>query len=240
MTDHGSAAATKHEEPAESSRGLLRTVLFVLILLSVIAALWLAIERGWIDPRGVVRWLESVSGLWWAPVAFVGLYIAFNVFALPGTPLTLTAGALWGWFVGGLWVIVGSVAGASVAYWLSKTGAPWIESLIRRRASGVYEKLRNEGFTTLLLMRLVPIFPYNVLNYASGLAGIRFKDYFLATLFGMIPGIFIYTYLADALRDGLLSPREAFTRVLIAGFLLVLLAVVGRLLAGRVRKRLAD
>jgi uncharacterized membrane protein YdjX (TVP38/TMEM64 family) len=238
MSEHDATAATDRDATKEDSQGVVRTVLFVVFLLLAIASAWFAIERGWIDPRGIARWLEAVSGMWWAPLAFLGLYIVFSVLALPGTPLTLTAGALWGWLAGGLWVIAGAVAGACVAYWVSRIGAPGIESLIRRRASGVYEKLQNEGFTTLFLMRLVPIFPYNVLNYASGLAGIRFKDYFFATLLGMIPGIFIYTYLADALRDGLLSPREAFTRVLIAGFLLVLLAVVGRLFAGRVRRRL--
>ncbi|HUO83822.1 MAG TPA: VTT domain-containing protein, partial [Thermoanaerobaculia bacterium] len=116
----------------------------------------------------------------------------------------------------------------------------WIEALVRKRAGTVYQKLRDEGFMTLLLMRLVPIFPYNVLNYASGLAGLRLRDYLLATFIGTIPGIFIYTYLADALRAGALDPKQAFLRILFAGILLAALAVATRLMSGRVRRRLEE
>ncbi|MFN2239995.1 MAG: VTT domain-containing protein, partial [Thermoanaerobaculia bacterium] len=88
-------------------------------------------------------------------------------------------------------------------------------------------------------MRLVPIVPYNVLNYAAGAARISPRDYFVATFVGTIPGIFIFTYLASALFAGLVSPREAFLRVIVAGLLLGTLALVSRLFAARVRERLA-
>ena len=91
---------------------------------------------------------------------------------------------------------------------------------------------------SLLLMRLVPIVPYNILNYAAGVAGIKVRDYLLATFIGTIPGIFIFTYLASSIASGLVSPRAAFVRILIAGALLAALALASRFFAGRVKARL--
>ena len=93
---------------------------------------------------------------------------------------------------------------------------------------------------SLLLMRLVPIVPYNILNYAAGLAGIPFRTYVAATFIGTIPGIFIFTYLASSISAGLVSPRQAFVRILIAGVLLAGLAVISRLFAGKVKARLGN
>jgi len=144
----------------------------------------------------------------------------------------------WGWLGGGLWVLAASTIASAIPYFIARSGAGWIEERVRKRSGTLYERLRTEGFTTLLLLRLVPIVPYNALNYASGLAGIRFRDYALATFFGTIPGIFIFTYLADAISAGVVSPKQAFVRILIAGVLLATLVLVSRFVSSRVRRRI--
>ena len=83
-----------------------------------------------------------------------------------------------------------------------------------------------------------PIVPYNILNYAAGVAGISVRDDLLATFTGTIPGIFIFTYLASSIASGLVSPRAALLRILIAGALLAMLALASRFFAGRVKARL--
>lgn len=215
----------------------LRSSLLIVILILLIAGFFLTPLREWVDPARAAAWLRSVGQAWWAPLAFILLYCLFNVLLIPGTILSLTAGVIWGWLAGGLWVLAASTVASAIPYFLGRSGADWIEQKVRRRAGTIYEKLRAEGFTTLLLMRLVPIVPYNVLNYAAGLAGIRPRDYLLATFFGTIPGIFIFTYLADSIAAGVLSPGEAFLRILTAGLLLGVLVLATRLVSGRVKTR---
>lgn len=209
-------------------------IIGAVVLIGVALTLY---RLGYIDPEATTAWLREASGSWWAPLAFIGLYTIFNVFLIPATLLTLTAGVIWGWLVGGLWVLAASTVASFVPYLIARNGAGWIESILRGRANDIHGKLQNEGFTTLLLLRLIPVFPYNVLNYASGLAGLRARDYVLATFIGTIPGIFIFTYLADSISQGLVSPGEAFVKILIAGALLGGLVLVTRFFSAKVKKR---
>ena len=221
---------------SRSSKWKTIAVIAALIIVGVAAFLFLR-SRG-IHPQQIAQWLRAIGDRWWAPVAFIGLYIAFNVFLIPATILTLTAGVVWGWLTGGLWVLAASTVASTVPYFIGRSGARWAEELLERRAARIHRALRNEGFMSLLLMRLVPIVPYNILNYASGVAGIKVRDYLLATFIGTIPGIFIFTYLASSIASGLVSPRAAFVRILIAGALLGALALASRFFAGRVKARL--
>jgi uncharacterized membrane protein YdjX (TVP38/TMEM64 family) len=216
-----------------------RKKIFLLTGAAGIAVVAFFVLRGrGVDPRQIGEWLASVGDRWWAPVAFIALYAIFNTTLLPATVLTLTAGVVWGWFVGGLWVLAASTIGSALPYSIAMSGSGWIENAIRRRAPRIQEALRAEGFMTLLLLRLIPVVPYNILNYAAGFARIRPREYVTATFIGTIPGIFIFTYLASSIASGLVSSRQAFVRILIAGALLAALALVSRFFSDKVRSTL--
>jgi uncharacterized membrane protein YdjX (TVP38/TMEM64 family) len=202
------------------------------------AAIATILVRTGLHSRAVAEWLTMAGDRWWAPLVFIALYTLFNTLLLPATILTLTAGVVWGWWIGGLWVLAASTIGSAVPYAIGRSGAGWVGDLLKRKAGRIHDALGHEGFTTLLLMRLIPIVPYNVLNYAAGLAGIHVRDYFVATFAGTIPGIFIFTALASSISAGLVTPREAFVRILIAGALLAVLVLITRMFAGRVRSRI--
>ena len=211
-----------------------------LAVIAALAVLAVVLVRSGVHPRAVAEWLAMVGQHWWAPLVFIALYTLFNSLLLPATILTLTAGVVWGWWIGGLWVLAASTIGSAVPYLIGRTGAAWVGDLLKRRAGRIHDALRHEGFMTLLLMRLIPVVPYNVLNYAAGLAGIGWRDYLVATFAGTIPGIFIFTWLASSIAAGVVSPRQAFVRILWAGVLLAALALVSRMFAGRVRKRIGE
>ncbi|MBW3671779.1 MAG: TVP38/TMEM64 family protein [Acidobacteria bacterium] len=232
------AKEVNSSQPEQRRRSRWKPVAMLATLAFLIAAGVVAYRSGYLDPSAAAEWLKSVRSLWWAPLAFIAMYTAFNVLLIPGTILSLTAGVVWGWLQGGLWVLLASTIASAVPYFIAYSGSSWVERLIGGKAGKLHEKLQNEGFVTLLLLRLVPIVPYNMLNYAAGLAGIRPRDYILATFIGTIPGIFIFTYLADSIAAGVLSPKDAFLRILLAGALLGALVLSGRLLAGRVRRRI--
>lgn len=219
-----------------SSKWKTAAVIGAVLVIGVTAFLFLR-SRG-VHPQQIAVWLRAIGDRWWAPLAFVGLYTVFNVFLIPATILSLTAGVVWGWLAGGLWVLAASTVASAIPYFIGRSGSAWAEELLERRAGRIHRALRNEGFMSLLLMRLVPIVPYNILNYAAGVAGISVRDYLLATFIGTIPGIFIFTYLASSIASGLVSPRAALLRILIAGALLAMLALASRFFAGRVKARL--
>jgi uncharacterized membrane protein YdjX (TVP38/TMEM64 family) len=160
-----------------------------------------------------------------API-FVAAYAAATAVGLPGSVLTIAGGAIFGFELGVLLNWLGASIGAVLAYLLARSlGTDAVHRLLGRRASRLDALTNAHGFTTVLRLRLFPVVPFNLLNFASGLAGVRLRDYVLGTLLGLIPGTAVYTYFADALLAGAAGARrEALARLLIAGGLLVLLS----------------
>ncbi|HVR42885.1 MAG TPA: TVP38/TMEM64 family protein [Thermoanaerobaculia bacterium] len=216
------------------ARGWIVPVLVALVAI----AFWISPLRELVDPAAAAAWLRQAGSQWWAPLAFIAAYAVFNLLLVPATLLTLTAGVVWGWKLGGLYVVVASTIASLAPYLIGRAGSGPLVSRIRRRSARLSKLLEDEGFVTLLLLRLVPIVPYNLLNYAAGLAGVRLRDYVLATFVGTLPGIFIFTFFAESIAAGVLSPRDALLRILLAGTLLGGLVLASRLFAGRVRRRL--
>lgn len=140
-------------------------------------------------------WVESLGA--WGPVAFVGLYAAATVAFVPASLLTLAAGAIFGVPFGTALVWIAATLGASAAFlvarYLARTS---IERRIEHdaRFRAIDEAVADEGLKIVTLLRLSPVFPFNLLNYALGLTGVRFVDYCVASL-GMLPGTLMYVYL---------------------------------------------
>lgn len=208
----------------------------VLGLAVAAAAIW-AFHR-WGSPteaRELALDLRALGDRWWAPLALVAAFVVVNLTGIPGTPLTLAAGAAWGWLAGGAWTMLGILVGTAVPWWIGGRHLPSLRRLLERRFGGIYAKVDDEGMTALLILRALHVIPFAVLGYAAGLAGIRARDYFLATFLGTLPGVLVYTYLADALLEGAVSKGQAGVRVLAAGGLVVALLLATRLARRRLR-----
>lgn len=210
-----------------------RPLLLIAVVAGVIVAVRMSGAAGWIDLQRITALLEPVSRVWWAPAVTVAFYVIFNLLGLPGSVLTIASGVVWGWFGGGMIALFGSTLGTGIPYLLARAHAPVIGKNIRSRALWLHHLLEREGFMTLLMLRLVPSLPYSVINYAAGFAGIRPAHYFLATVLGTIPGVFVTTWLAAAIFNGEITLVEAFVRVAIAGAILATLVLGTRLLTRR-------
>jgi uncharacterized membrane protein YdjX (TVP38/TMEM64 family) len=146
----------------------------------------------WVDGLGV-----------WGPVAFILGYIVAAVAFIPGSLLTLVAGATFGLAQGVLYVFVAAVLGSSAAFLVSRYVA---RAAIERRLAGnarfaaIDRAVAAQGRKIVFLLRLSPVFPFNLLNYALGLTNIRFLDYFVASV-GMIPGTLLYVYYGKLVGD---------------------------------------
>lgn len=144
-----------------------------------------------------LQWIEGLGDI--GALAFIGLYIVATVAFLPGSALTLGAGVVFGVVMGSVYVFIGATIGATVAFLVGRYVARgWVAQKIAgdRKFQAIDEAVGREGFKIVLLTRLSPIFPFNLLNYAYGVTGVALKDYVLASI-GMIPGTVMYVYLGS-------------------------------------------
>jgi len=139
----------------------------------------------------------------WGPVLLAGTFVVACVLFIPGSIITLGAGFLFGVLRGTIAVSVGSVLGATAAFLIGRTLLrEWIEkrTAAHPRFQAIDRAVGKEGFKIVLLVRLSPVFPFNLLNYALGLTDVRLWQYVLASWIGMLPGTLMYVYLGSALK----------------------------------------
>lgn len=181
---------------------------------------------------GLRVWIASLGA--WGPVAFVLIYTAAVVLALPGSLLTLAGGALFGVAYGVALVSIASTLGASFDFLISRYVAR--EAVSRWLGDNKqFRKLetlaRERGAVIVALTRLVPLFPFNLLNYGFGLTAVPFRTYVFWSWLCMLPGTVLYVAGSDAIFSGLERGRVPWNIVLVfalVGGLLALLVPIAR------------
>ena len=177
-----------------------KPLLLALLIAAMLAAATLLPVREWLTLALI--WSESHRYFAW--FLFIAVYLVATVLVVPGTILTLAAGFAFGLPMGAVLVSAGSLAGAGAAFLVGRFFArDWVAGRISRwRTFDALDKAAgDEGFVIVLLSRLSPLFPFNLLNYAFGLTAVRFWDYVLASWIGMAPAIVLYVYIGSAARS---------------------------------------
>lgn len=173
---------------------VLRGLLFVLLLTAITVAI---VYRKQFDAEALKLWVEQAGIA--APLLFMLIYAVGTVLFLPGSVLTLTGGALFGPLMGTLYNLTGATLGAGVAFIIARyLASDWVEQKTGGRLKRLKQGVEEEGWRFVAFVRLVPLFPFNLLNYALGLTRIRFSHYLLASYICMLPGALAYTYLGYA------------------------------------------
>ena len=153
----------------------------------------------------LAQFLEWVQGMGsWGPVCVIGLYIVACLLFIPGSLLTLGAGFLFGVVLGTITVSIGSTLGATAAFLVGRTLARgWIEQKVagNLKFQAIDRAVGSQGFKVVLLTRLSPLFPFNLLNFAFGLTSVSLPRYVLASWIGMLPGTVMYVYLGSAAKS---------------------------------------
>ncbi len=200
---------------------LLRLFVLALLLGLIVAALFLLPVREWLtDLRDRAR----DFGLW-GLVLFALVYIPACLLMVPGSIITLSAGLLYGVVPATIAISLGSTAGAALAFLVGRFLARgWVERRVARhpKFQAIDRAIGEQGFKIVLLLRLSPLFPFNLLNYALALTRVSFRDYLLASWLGMLPGTLLYVYLGSAAGEAA-AGRETGTlgRVVFWGSLAV-------------------
>ncbi|MFG3134176.1 TVP38/TMEM64 family protein [Streptomyces tendae] len=192
-------ATEPDEERRRPARAAWIRLAFLVALLLALGS-WAALGGGDLL-RDVRQWVDSLG--MWGPVVFAVVYALAVTALLPGSVLTASAGALFGLSVGTGAVLVGATAGAALSFALARRlGRPVVARYAGRgRLARLDAFLTRRGSVAVLLVRLVPLFPFSVINYGAGVAGVRVSSYITATALGIIPATLVYTGLGGSLGD---------------------------------------
>lgn len=182
---------------------------FLVLALGLFVALRFLRIQEWLKP--VLDWMGRLGA--WGPVLFIAIYILATVLCVPGSVLTLGAGAIFGLAMGSACVSAGATAGATAAFLLGRYVA---RTAIARKLeaneklAAIDSAVAREGWKIVFLTRLSPVFPFTLLNYAFSLTRVSLGQYVLASWIGMMPGTVTYVYLGSLARVGS-TPRPVAT-----------------------------
>lgn len=206
---------------------------FALAIVLASAALWVALNGARLDAAALTDWVAS-SGMW-APVIFVALFVFGTALFVPGAAFGLAGGALFGPLLGSVLNLTGATLGATLAFLIARyLAADWVSRKAGGRLKQLIDGAEAEGWRFVAFVRLVPLFPFNLSNYAFGLTRIPLSHYVLASFIAMAPGTIAFTWLGHAGRGALAGETEAIRYALLALALLAAVIVLPRLI-GRLR-----
>ncbi len=165
---------------------------------------------------------------WLAVILFILLYVLQTAFSLPGGAiLTLTSGFLFGSVMGTIFVNIGATLGATLAFLAARyLLRDWVERKFGNRLEAIQSGFAQNAFHYLLTLRLIPAFPFFLVNLVSGLTRINLGTYILATSLGIIPGSFVFAFAGQQLGSINSLSETASPPVLLAFTLLGLLALM--------------
>jgi uncharacterized membrane protein YdjX (TVP38/TMEM64 family) len=226
------------EKPSGTAKrsGIWRPLLLIVALVSAVVLLRLL---GVVERLGDLKeWIRGVGPL--APLAFVLIYIIAVVAALPALPFTITGAALFGSVTGVILVSIASTAGAGLAFLVARYLA---RERMARRFSGneTFRKLdrmtKEHGAVVVAITRLIPLFPFNLLNYGFGLTAIPFRTYLLWSWLCMLPGTVLYVVGVDAVLSALSLGKIPWPLIAVAAAAAVALIFLVKAANRRLRKK---
>ena len=182
----------------------------------------------------IKTWVGSFGAI--APLIYIGLYLISTVFFLPGTPVTVLAGIAFGPVWGIFYASIASIISVSFAFLIARYAArglveSWVTNNTQFRK--IDAQVEQQGWRILMFTRLVPLFPFNLQNYAYGLTSIRFSTYLLVSAIFMLPGTTVLVQLGGAFVSGEGDVVKTMFYLGIAGCLFLLLSLVPKFLRKR-------
>jgi len=193
------------------------------------AAIWLAFNSDKLDPALVEKGVRDLGP--WAPVGHVVLFALATIIFLPGAIFGLAGGVLFGPLWGTILSLAGASLGATAAFVIGRfVAADWVRARTGPTLQRLVDGVEAEGWRFVAFVRLVPLFPFNLTNYALGLTRISLRDYVAASVICMLPGTLAYTWLGYAGREAAAGNAKAIRYGLLALAVLAAMAFLPRLI----------
>jgi len=206
---------------------LVLTILFVFLLGSKLG----------INIKNIINFISHQGIL--APVIFLLVYTIGPVFFMPITPLSATAGVLFGPLWGTVFSVIGATSGACATFFVSRY---LLRDFICKKESSqitfVQNRIEKDGWKFVMLARITPIFPFNIQNYLFGVTKIRFITYLWASALSLIPGTFVYVYIGSTGKSALSGDTDTIYKIILAFVLLFIFSITPYIL-GKITKHLS-
>jgi uncharacterized membrane protein YdjX (TVP38/TMEM64 family) len=169
-------------------------------------------RRAAIDTFVAEHWVAAL-------VAFAAIYVIVVALSLPGGALlTICGGAIFGGLAAGIAALIGATIGATIIFLIAKSAlGGWLVRRAGARAEAVAAGFRADAFNYLLFLRLVPLFPFCLVNLVPALCGVRLRTFVLATALGIIPGTFAFAFFGAGLGSALTAQIDAYRACVAAG-----------------------
>lgn len=183
-----------------------------------------------VTPQELQTLLQSFGS--WAAIAYVGLFTLLPAFFFPVAVLALAGGLLFGLWWGSLYTFLGALFNCTLMFFLARyVGRKQVEALIQKKLSPVWQRRlqnlnSNGGFLLLIILRLIPAVPYNLINYAFGLSAMSFGTYITASAIGIIPGTLAFINIGDKALD--ITSPDFWIAIGLLVLLLVVTAALGK------------
>ncbi len=215
-----------------------KSIIKILITVGIVVAVYFVLRSYGVTDEirlenvpKIKTWVASFGKI--APLIYIGLYLVSTVFFLPGSPVTVLAGFVFGPLWGVFYASVASIISVSVAFLIARYVArDLVEGWVKDNAQfrKIDEQVEEQGWRILMFTRLVPIFPFNLQNYAYGLTSIRFSTYVLVSAIFMLPGTAVFVQLGGAFVSGEGNIWKTLLYLGVAGVLMLLLSLIPKLL----------
>ncbi|CEO04459.1 DedA family protein [[Clostridium] sordellii] len=193
--------------------------IIILLILGTIICKILSINIGVED---IQEYVSSFGRL--APLVYIIMFALVPLTLFPDSILAIGGGMVFGLFKGYIYTLIGALIGATISFYISrKLGRAFVKKLTKEKLDNIEELINSKGFFIVLILRLVPLFPFDIISYGSGLTSIKYKDFLLATIIGTIPGILVFTNIgAQSVNIG----SNSFYISIMGLILLVLLSLI--------------
>ncbi|MEO0327575.1 MAG: TVP38/TMEM64 family protein [Pseudomonadota bacterium] len=186
----------------------------ILLILTLLAGAYLAGLHQYLTLSNLIQQREALGSfinenLVLAVAGYMALYVVIVAISFPGgAPLTIFSGLLFGWFIGGIATVTAATIGAIIIFLIARSS---LSDILEQKAGAFVKRMsegfRKDAFQYLLTLRLVPAFPFWVVNIVPGLLNMKLGQYALATFIGIIPGTFAFAYLGAGL-DSVIREQE--------------------------------
>ncbi|MPQ45220.1 TVP38/TMEM64 family protein, partial [Clostridium tarantellae] len=163
----------------------------IMILLIISIILYYSISRKYYI-NDIKVWILNFGML--APIIYIIMFSLVPLTFFPDSILAISGGMMFGLMNGYIYTTIGALLGSSISFYISRLlGRTIVKKVFEKKLKNIEDLINKKGFIMILILRLIPLFPFDLISYGSGLTSIKFKDYFFATLIGTIPGILVFT-----------------------------------------------
>ncbi|AIF65955.1 hypothetical protein GZ22_04455 [Terribacillus saccharophilus] len=168
------------------------------IALLVLFLLWFVREHIKLSPEDIQGWIVSFGII--SPLIYMGIYAVKPVIFFPSSVLSIAGGLAFGFVKGTIFILIGSAGAAIVAYFLARFFSERFgDKDLGERVEKIKQKLHDEGFFYVLVMRVLPVFNYDLVSYVAGLTRVKFKQYMAASVLGVLPGTMTYALVGSSI-----------------------------------------